>query len=280
VADGQRVRRPARCCWNSTRRPPRPTARATPNDLVSAAALSAARAAALLGGGRLVADRTVTGAAAGTVPAERRAAGAADSSTASTASISARLAAHRRRHRPPGGGVACRPSESGAQARADGADRPSTVHGFQEAGRAEFHFATRLPGEGAGCASSRKAIWQRRRSRLNGTGCCACRGPGSTRRRRLPRRGGWLSTTLNEGEQKASTFHQELVKAESRGKLMTLEGTGRWHSPATGGPHCRRRGDAGPSTNGDCALKDNPLEVEAFIDNKDIGFVNAGQEAQ
>ena len=24
---------------------------------------------------------------------------------------------------------------------------------------------------------------------------------------------------------------------------------------------------------------DNPLEVEAFIDNKDIGFVNAGQEA-
>ena len=26
--------------------------------------------------------------------------------------------------------------------------------------------------------------------------------------------------------------------------------------------------------------KDNPLEVEAFVENKDIGFVNAGQEAE
>jgi hemolysin D len=94
---------------------------------------------------------------------------------------------------------------------------------FRRAGRARpFISQARLPGEGAGCASSRKAIWRRRRSRLNGVGGGARRGPGSTRRRWLPRRGGWLSTTLNEGEQKASTLGQELVKAESRGRLMTL----------------------------------------------------------
>lgn len=83
---------------------------------------------------------------------------------------------------------------------------------------------------------------------------------------------------LNEGEQKASTFHQELVKAESRGKLMTLR------APVDGTVQQLAVHTVGGVVTPAQALmvivpSDNPLEVEAFIDNKDIGFVNAGQEA-
>lgn len=84
--------------------------------------------------------------------------------------------------------------------------------------------------------------------------------------------------SLNEAEQKASTFGQELIKAESRGRLMSLtapvEGTVQQLAVHTVG---------GVVTPAQALMvivpKDNPLEVEAFLENKDIGFVNAGQAA-
>lgn len=84
--------------------------------------------------------------------------------------------------------------------------------------------------------------------------------------------------TLNEAEQKASTFGQELIKAESRGKLMTLT------APVDGTVQQLVVHTVGGVVTPAQALMvivpaDNPLEVEAFIENKDIGFVNAGQEA-
>lgn len=84
--------------------------------------------------------------------------------------------------------------------------------------------------------------------------------------------------SLNEAEQKATTHGQELVKAESRGKLMTLtapvDGTVQQLAVHTIG---------GVVTSAQQLMmvvpKDNPIEVEAYIENKDIGFVNPGQEA-
>ena len=83
---------------------------------------------------------------------------------------------------------------------------------------------------------------------------------------------------LNEAEQKASTLGQELVKAESRGRLMTLT------APVDGTVQQLVVHTVGGAVTPAQALMvivpaDNPLEVEAFIENKDIGFVNAGQEA-
>jgi hemolysin D len=85
--------------------------------------------------------------------------------------------------------------------------------------------------------------------------------------------------SLNEAEQKANTFGQELVKAESRGKLMTLtapvDGTVQQLAVHTVG---------GVVTSAQPLMlivpNDNPLEVEAFLENKDIGFVNPQQEAE
>lgn len=84
--------------------------------------------------------------------------------------------------------------------------------------------------------------------------------------------------SLNEAEQKATSFGNELVKAESRGKLMTLtapvDGTVQQLAVHTVG------GVVTPAQPLMAIVpKDNPLEVEAFVENKDIGFVNPGQEA-
>lgn len=84
--------------------------------------------------------------------------------------------------------------------------------------------------------------------------------------------------SLNEAEQKATTYGQELVKAESRGKLMTLtapvDGTVQQLAVHTVG------GVVTPAQQLMVVVpKDNPIEVEAFVENKDIGFVNPGQEA-
>jgi hypothetical protein len=85
--------------------------------------------------------------------------------------------------------------------------------------------------------------------------------------------------TLNEAEQKATAFGQELVKSDTRGKLMTLtapvDGTVQQLAVRTVG---------GVVTEAQVLMvivpKDDALEVEAFLENKDIGFVNAGQEAE
>lgn len=85
--------------------------------------------------------------------------------------------------------------------------------------------------------------------------------------------------SLNEGEQKAATFTQELVKSDSRGKLMSLT------APVDGSIQQLAVHTVGGVVTPAQALmtvvpRDNALEVEAFLENKDIGFVNAGQEAE
>ena len=84
--------------------------------------------------------------------------------------------------------------------------------------------------------------------------------------------------SLNEAEQKSTTHSQELVKAESRGRLMTLtapvDGTVQQLAVHTVG------GVVTPAQPLMMVVpKDYPIEVEAYVENKDIGFVNPGQEA-
>lgn len=84
--------------------------------------------------------------------------------------------------------------------------------------------------------------------------------------------------SLNEAEQKTTTYSQELIKAESHGKMMTLtapvDGTVQQLAVHTVG---------GVVTEAQELMmivpQDNPIEVEAYVENKDIGFVNPGQEA-
>lgn len=85
--------------------------------------------------------------------------------------------------------------------------------------------------------------------------------------------------SLNEAEQKASTHTQEHIKAESRGSLMTLtapvDGTVQQLAVHTVG------GVVTPAQPLMMIVpRDNAVEVEAFLENKDIGFVNPGQEAE
>lgn len=84
--------------------------------------------------------------------------------------------------------------------------------------------------------------------------------------------------SLNESDQKANTFDNELVKAESRGKLMILtapvDGTVQQLAIHTVG------GVVTPAQPLMAIVpKDNPIEVEAFVENKDIGFINPGLES-
>ena len=84
---------------------------------------------------------------------------------------------------------------------------------------------------------------------------------------------------LNLAEQKAASLSQDLLKAENRGRLMRLVapvgGTVQQLAVHTVG---------GVVTPAQPLLVivpgDNPLEVEAFVENKDIGFVQAGQAAE
>ncbi len=85
--------------------------------------------------------------------------------------------------------------------------------------------------------------------------------------------------TLNDAEQKATAFGQELVKSDTRGKLMTLT------APVDGSvQQLAVRTVGGVVTPAQALMvivpKDDALEVEAFLENKDIGFVDAGQEAE
>lgn len=84
--------------------------------------------------------------------------------------------------------------------------------------------------------------------------------------------------SLNEAEQRTTTAEQELIKAKSRNSLMTLtapvDGTVQQLAVHTVG---------GVVTEAQPLMmvvpKDNPIEVEAYVENKDIGFVNPDQEA-
>ena len=84
--------------------------------------------------------------------------------------------------------------------------------------------------------------------------------------------------SLNEAEQKATSYGNELVKADSRGKLMTLT------APVDGSVQQLAVHTVGGVVTPAQQLmvivpKDNPIEVEAFVENKDIGFVDVGQRA-
>jgi hemolysin D len=84
---------------------------------------------------------------------------------------------------------------------------------------------------------------------------------------------------VTEGQQKASALEQELLKADSRGRLMQLvspvDGTVQQLVVHTVG------GVVTPAQPVMVIVpRDNPLEVEAFLENKDIGFVKPNQEAE
>lgn len=85
--------------------------------------------------------------------------------------------------------------------------------------------------------------------------------------------------SLNDAEQKTTANREELIKAQSRSSLMTLtapvDGTVQQLAIHTVG---------GVVTEAQQLMmvvpKDNPIEIEAYVENKDIGFVNPGQESQ
>jgi membrane fusion protein, hemolysin D len=83
----------------------------------------------------------------------------------------------------------------------------------------------------------------------------------------------------HDADQKVTTNAQELIKAQQRHKLMKLlapvDGTVQQLAVHTVG------GVVTPAQQLMVVVPtDDPLEVEAFVENKDIGFVNAGQEAE
>lgn len=85
--------------------------------------------------------------------------------------------------------------------------------------------------------------------------------------------------SITEGQQKATALEQELLKANARGRLMHLtspvDGTVQQLIVHTVG------GVVTPAQPVMLIVpRDNPLEVEAFIENKDIGFVKLNQAAE
>lgn len=84
---------------------------------------------------------------------------------------------------------------------------------------------------------------------------------------------------INDGQQKVAALEQELLKATSRERLLRLiapvDGTVQQLTVHTVG---------GVVTSAQQIMvvvpHDNRLEIEAFIENKDIGFIKAGQEAE
>jgi hemolysin D len=80
-------------------------------------------------------------------------------------------------------------------------------------------------------------------------------------------------------EQKAASLGQELVKADQRGRLMRLT------APVAGTVQQLAINTVGGVVTAAQPLmvivpKENVLEVEAMLPNKDIGFVNPGQDAE
>lgn len=88
-----------------------------------------------------------------------------------------------------------------------------------------------------------------------------------------------LLDQLNLATQKAASLEQELVKAEQRNRLMTLT------APVAGTVQQLAVTTVGGVVTPAQPLmvivpRENVLEVEAMLPNKDIGFVNAGQDAE
>lgn len=85
--------------------------------------------------------------------------------------------------------------------------------------------------------------------------------------------------SITDGQQKRAALEQDFLKAESRGKLMQLT------SPVDGTVQQLVVHTIGGVVTPAQPLmvivpRDNPLEVEAFIENKDIGFVKPNQDAE
>jgi hemolysin D len=85
--------------------------------------------------------------------------------------------------------------------------------------------------------------------------------------------------SVNEGLQKSAALEQELKKAESRGRLMRLT------APVAGTvQQLALHTVGGVVTPAQPVMvivpSDQPIEIEAFIENKDIGFVRPGQKAE
>ena len=85
--------------------------------------------------------------------------------------------------------------------------------------------------------------------------------------------------SITDGQQKTAALKQELLKADARSKLMQLtspvDGTVQQLAVHTVG------GVVTPAQPVMLIVpRDNPLEVEAFIENKDIGFVKPGDSAE
>ena len=83
----------------------------------------------------------------------------------------------------------------------------------------------------------------------------------------------------NLAEQKAASLEQELVKADQRGRLMRMT------APVAGTVQQLAVSTVGGVVTPAQPLmvivpKENVLEVEAMLPNKDIGFVNPGQDAE
>lgn len=88
----------------------------------------------------------------------------------------------------------------------------------------------------------------------------------------------WLDR-MRESEDRAETFAQELVKAQNRGRLQRLV------APADGVVQQLAVHTVGGVVTPAQPLmvivpQDHPLEVEAFVPNKDIGFVRQGQNVE
>ena len=86
------------------------------------------------------------------------------------------------------------------------------------------------------------------------------------------------STKLAEAERKADRIAQDLVKATAKNEHATLR------SPITGTIQQLAVSTVGQVVSGAQSLmtivpSDGPIEIEAMIQNQDIGFVNPGQEA-
>jgi hemolysin D len=84
---------------------------------------------------------------------------------------------------------------------------------------------------------------------------------------------------LHQAEQKAAALEQDQIKASNRSGLMRLT------APVAGTVQQLAVHTVGGVVTPAQALLvvvpgDNPIEVEAFVENKDIGFVHAGQAAE
>lgn len=85
--------------------------------------------------------------------------------------------------------------------------------------------------------------------------------------------------SITDGQQKASALEQDLLKASSRGQLMQLT------SPVDGTVQqlvVHTKGGVVTPAQPLMVIvpRDNVLEVEAFLENKDIGFVKPNQDAE